>query len=123
MLIASVISIIVSAFGLFGLINFTVEQRTKEIGIRKVLGASFNSITTLVLREYFILLILAIVVAIPISWWLFGDWLTDFAYRINLTPDLALAAFGIVLIISFTTVILRIFRIARANPVQSIRYE
>ena len=122
-LIASIISIIISAFGLFGLINFTVEQKTKEIGIRKVLGANFSSITKLVLRDYFVLLIIAIAIAIPVSWSLFGSWLTEFAYRIQLTPDLALVAFLVVLLISFTTVVLRIFRIARSNPVQSIRYE
>ena len=122
-LIASIVSIIISAFGLFGLINFTVERKTKEIGIRKVLGASYSNITQLILRDYMILLLVALLVSAPVSWWLFGDWLSDFAYRIKLSPDLLLIAFGIVLLISFSTVLARIFRIARANPVQSIRYE
>ncbi len=122
-LIASTLSILISAFGLFGLINFTVERKTKEIGIRKVLGASFSNITKLVLRDYFILLLVALIVAVPVSWWLFGDWLSDFAYRINLSFDLALIAFLIVLVISFTTVLARILKIAKSDPVQSIRYE
>ena len=122
-LIASVVSILISAFGLFGLINFTVERKTKEIGIRKVLGANYGSITQLILRDYMILQLLALIVSAPVSWWLFGDWLADFAYRIRLSVDVFLMAFVIVLIISFSTVLARIFRIARANPVQSIRYE
>ena len=122
-MIASVLSIVISAFGLFGLINFTVERKTKEIGIRKVLGASFSSITKLILKDYFILLLVSLVVAVPISWLLFGDWLSDFAYRINLSVDLVIIAFVIVLFISFTTVLARIFRIAKSNPVSSIRYE
>jgi len=122
-LIAAIVSIVISAFGLFGLINFTVERKTKEIGIRKVLGASYGNISQLILRDYMILLLIALGVSAPVSWWLFGDWLSDFAYRINLSPDLLIIAFTIVLLISFTTVLARIFRIARANPVQSIRYE
>lgn len=122
-LIASIVSIIISAFGLFGLINFTVERKTKEIGIRKVMGANVQNITTLILKDYLILLIISLVIAVPVSWWLFGDWLADFAYRINMSVDLFVIAFGLVLIISFTTVLARIFKIAKSNPVQSIRYE
>lgn len=122
-LIASIVSIIISAFGLFGLINFTVERKTKEIGVRKVMGASVQNIATLILKDYFILLLISLVIAAPVSWWLFGDWLADFAYRINLSIDLLIIAFVVVLLISFTTVLARIFKIAKANPVQSIRYE
>jgi putative ABC transport system permease protein len=122
-LIASIVSIIISAFGLFGLINFTVERKTKEIGIRKVMGASFGNITKLVLRDYIILLLISLVIATPIAWILFKDWLSDFAYRINLSADLIVIAFSIVMVISFTTVLARIFKIAKSNPVNSIRYE
>lgn len=122
-LIASIVSIIISAFGLFGLINFTVERKTKEIGIRKVMGANIQNITTLILKDYLILLIISLLIAAPVSWWLFSDWLSDFAYRINLSVDLFVIAFVLVLIISFTTVLSRIYKIAKSNPVQSIRYE
>ncbi|MEM6737805.1 MAG: ABC transporter permease [Bacteroidota bacterium] len=122
-LIASIISIIISAFGLFGLINFTVERKTKEIGIRKVLGASYGNITQLIIKDYMILLLIALLVAAPVSWWLFEDWLADFAYRITLSLNLFFTAFTIVLVISFATVLLRIFRIAKSNPVNLIRYE
>lgn len=122
-LIASVVSIIISAFGLFGLINFTVERKTKEIGVRKVLGASVSGIVQLILKEYLLLLTVSMLVAGPISWWLFKDWLADFAYRINIGVDIFLIAFVSVLIISFSTVLLRILRIAKSNPVNSIRCE
>ncbi|MEQ9468724.1 MAG: FtsX-like permease family protein [Ekhidna sp.] len=122
-LIASIVSIIISAFGLFGLINFTVERKTKEIGIRKVMGASVQNITSLILKDYLILFLISLVIAAPVSWWLFSDWLADFAYRINLSADLFVIAFILVLLVSFTTVLSRIYRIAKSNPVQSIRYE
>lgn len=122
-LIASMVSILISAFGLFGLINFTVERKTKEIGIRKVMGASVPNIIKLILKDYLILLIVSLVIAAPISWFLFGDWLADFAYRINLSADIFIIAFVLVLVISFTTVVARIQKIAKANPVTAIRYE
>lgn len=122
-LIASVVSILISAFGLFGLINFTVERKTKEIGIRKVMGASIPNIIQIVLKDYLVLLLIALIVAAPVSWWLFKDWLSDFAYRINLSADIFIIAFIAVLVISFATVLSRIFKVAKANPVNSIRYE
>jgi len=122
-LIASIVSILISAFGLFGLINFTMERKTKEIGIRKVVGASVGNIIQLVLKDYLILLLIALLVAAPVSWFLFNDWLSDFAYRINLSADLFFISFGLVLIISFSTVLARIYRIAKANPVKAMRYE
>lgn len=121
--IASILSIIISAFGLFGLINFTVERKTKEIGIRKVMGASVPHIINLVLKDYMVLLLISLVLAAPISWWLFSDWLASFAYRIDLGSDLILIALVVVMVISFTTVLIRIGKIARANPIHSIRYE
>ncbi len=122
-LIASIVSIVISAFGLFGLINFTAERKTKEIGIRKVMGASVPNIINLILRDYMILLLLSLVLSAPLAYWLFQGWLADFAYRINLSVDVFIIAFVLVAIISFSTVLSRILRIANANPVSSIRYE
>ena len=122
-LIASIVSIIISAFGLFGLINFTAERKTKEIGIRKVMGASVPNIINLILKDYMILLLLSLIVAGPLAYWLFEGWLTDFAYRVNLSVDIFLIAFIMVSAISFSTVLSRIFKIARSNPVNSIKYE
>lgn len=123
MLIASIVSILISAFGLFGLINFTAERKTKEIGIRKVIGASVPNIITLILRDYIILLLIAMVVSAPLAYWLFQDWLADFAYRIQLSADVFLLAFGLVLLISLSTVVSRIYRVANGSPIKSIRYE
>ncbi|MBV6645212.1 MAG: ABC transporter permease [Cyclobacteriaceae bacterium] len=122
-LIASVVSIIISAFGLFGLINFTTERKTKEIGIRKVMGATILNIIYLIIRDYMILLLISLVISAPVAYWLLNDWLSDFAYRINLSPDVFLFAFLVILVISFSTVLSRIFKIAKANPVHAIRYE
>ncbi|MEP1094000.1 MAG: FtsX-like permease family protein [Cyclobacteriaceae bacterium] len=122
-LLASIVSIIISAFGLFGLINFTAERKTKEIGIRKVMGASVPNIINLILRDYMILLLISLFIAGPISYWLFKGWLADFAYRINLSIDVFLIAFVLVSLISFSTVLSRILRIAKSNPVNSIKYE
>ncbi|MEM7297106.1 MAG: ABC transporter permease [Bacteroidota bacterium] len=122
-LIASIVSIFISVFGLFGLINFTAERKTKEIGIRKVMGATIPNIMNLILKDYMILLSISLVIAAPVSYWVFENWLADFAYRINLSADIFLIAFVLVALISFGTVAARILKIARANPVGSIRYE
>jgi len=122
-LVATIISIIVSAFGLFGLINFTAERKTKEVGIRKVLGASIPSILQVILKDYVILLGIALVIAVPISYFALSNWLEAFAYRIPLSVGIFLVAFFSVLIISFGTVISRVYRLAKTNPVKSLRYE
>ncbi len=122
-MIAAVVSIIISAFGLFGLINFTVERRTKEFGIRKVLGASIRHLTTLVLRDYAVLLLVSLLIAAPVSWWLLGGWLETFAYRIHLGVDVYLAAFLLVVAISLSTVLYRVYQMAKSTPVDSIKYE
>jgi len=122
-LIATIISIIISTIGLFGLVNFTAERKTKEIGIRKVLGANIVSIIRLVLNDYLILLLVAMCISAPVAWWLLSDWLSGFAYRINLSPILFILAFVLVLLVSFVTVILRVYRLASHNPINSLRYE
>jgi putative ABC transport system permease protein len=122
-LIATVISIIISAFGLFGLVNFTVERKTKEVGIRKVLGASIPNILQIILRDYVALLLISLFVAAPVAWWILNGWLQDFAYRIELSVGVFTIAFAAVLVISFVTVIARVYRLAKSNPVNSLRYE
>ncbi|MEM9326742.1 MAG: FtsX-like permease family protein, partial [Bacteroidota bacterium] len=122
-LVATIISIIVSAFGLFGLINFTAERKTKEVGIRKVLGASIPSILQVVLKDYVILLGIALVIAVPVSYFVLSNWLDAFAYRIALSVGIFLMAFLSVLLISLATVISRVYRLAKTDPVKSLRYE
>lgn len=119
--IATIISIFISVFGLFGLINFTVERKTKEIGIRKVLGATLYSITTLVLKDYLFLLLIAIVFTSPIAWIIMNDWLSDFAYRIDLSPFIFMAAFCFLLLVSLSVVIFRVLKLGKSNPTTSLR--
>jgi putative ABC transport system permease protein len=122
-LIATVISILISAFGLFGLVNFTAERKTKEIGIRKVLGATTLNIIRIVLKDYVVLFLVAFVLAAPLAWWVLNAWLSDFAYRINMSVGVFAFAFTVVLLVSFTTVISRVYRLAKSNPIDSVRYE
>ncbi|WP_421873143.1 FtsX-like permease family protein [Marinoscillum sp.] len=122
-LVATIISILVSVFGLFGLVNFTVERKTKEVGIRKVLGASIPNILRVVLKDYVLLLLIALCIAAPVAYYFLNSWLSDFAYRIDLSIWLFLVAFVAVICVSFITVISRVLRLAKTNPVKSLRYE
>ena len=100
-MISSILSILIAVIGLFGMINFTVERRIKEIGIRKVVGASVSQIIRLILKDYFILLVISMVIAAPAAWWYLNEWLEGFAYRVDLSPIIFILAFLIVLICSF----------------------
>jgi ABC-type antimicrobial peptide transport system permease subunit len=119
----SVIAIILSAMGLFGLAAFTTEQRTKEIGIRKVLGASMQQITTLLSKEFVMLVLIAIVIATPIAALVMNEWLQDFAYRTPLTAWIFIAAGSLAILIALISVSLHSIKAAIANPVKSLRTE
>jgi hypothetical protein len=119
----TIIAIIIGCMGLFGLISYMTAQRTKEIGIRKVLGADLTNILTLFLKEFVILILLAFVLAAPVAYYFMQSWLADFAYRIELGIGIfllaLLAAFAIVLLtVGYKSVIA-----AMANPVEALRYE
>jgi len=119
----SLLAIGLACLGLFGLVSFTAKQRTKEIGIRKVLGASVGSIISLLSGEFVRLVLLASLVAIPITWFAMRNWLNDFAYRIELSWWMfALAAFA-ALLIAVTTVFVQAIQSALENPVKSLRTE
>jgi putative ABC transport system permease protein len=119
------LTIIIACLGLLGLAAFTTEQRTKEIGVRKVIGASINSLVVLVSKEFFILVGLGMILAFPASWYFTESWLENFAYRINLGGEWvtfimsALLAF----VITLVTVGFHVVRAASANPVNSLRDE
>ena len=120
---ATVLAIFISCLGLFGLASFTAIQRTKEIGIRKVLGASVNSIVTLLSREFLLLILISFVIAVPIAWYGGNQWLDTFPYRMDLAVWIFLASGAISVVISLVTVGFRAIKAAIANPVNSLRYE
>jgi putative ABC transport system permease protein len=119
----TVLAVFVACLGLFGLASFTSEQRTKEIGIRKVLGAKVSNITALLCREFFLLVILSNVIAWPVAYFLMKSWLQGYAYRTSLSVFIFMAAMGIALLVALMSVSFQAIRAATANPVESLRYE
>ncbi len=119
----TVLSILVACMGLFGLASFTILQRTKEIGIRKVLGASVAGILRLLYREFAILLLLAFAVATPLAWLSASNWLQGYAFRISIQWLYFVVPFVFLLIIAFVTVSVQSIKAAIANPVKSLRSE
>ncbi|MCB9067073.1 MAG: ABC transporter permease [Calditrichae bacterium] len=117
------LAIFIACLGLFGLAAFTAEQRTKEIGIRKVLGASVGSIISLLSQDFLKLVIVAFLFATPVAWFTMNNWLQDFAYRFNLSLWIFVGAGLLVLLIALFTVSFQSVRAAIANPVKSLRYE
>ena len=119
----AILAISISCLGLFGLAAYTAEQRTKELGIRKVLGASVPGLAGLLSREFLVLVVLSCLVAFPLAWWMMNNWLADYAYR---TPIhwWVFAAAGIgALVIALLTVSFQALRAALANPVKTLRSE
>ena len=121
--IFSALTIFVSCLGLFGLITYTAEQRTKEIGIRKVLGADVSQITGMLSKDFIKLVCIAILIAFPISYWAMNKWLQNFAYRINTSWWMFVASGVIALLIALITVSFQAINAATANPVNSLRME
>ena len=119
----SFLAIFIACLGLYGLATFAAQQRTKEIGIRKVLGASVPSLTYAVSKDFLILVVIAIALAIPVAWWSVSSWLEQFAYRISPDYSLFLIAGGIALLITIFTVSWQSIRSALADPVKSLRSE
>lgn len=119
----ALLSIIVGCLGLFGLAAFTAERRTKEIGIRKVLGARTRDIVRLLIWQFSRPVMIANLIAWPVAWWLMRDWLNGFEYRIDLGPLPFIAAGLLALVIAAATVAGHAMRVARANPIHALRYE
>ena len=119
----AIIAVAISCLGLFGLATFTAENRSKEIGIRKVLGASVSSITQLLTKDFLKLVIVAIIIASPIAWFAMNKWLQDFAYRINISWWMFAAAGLFAVVIALITISFQAVRAAIANPVKSLRTE
>ncbi|MBC8153538.1 MAG: FtsX-like permease family protein, partial [Bacteroidetes bacterium] len=117
------IAILISCLGLFGLAAFTAEQRTKEIGVRKVLGASVSSIVALLSKDFLKLVLIAIVVASPIAWFAMNRWLQDFAYKIDIEWWVFALAGLLAVGIALLTVSFQSVKAALMNPVKSLKSE
>jgi len=119
----ALLSVVVGCLGLFGLASFTAERRTKEIGIRKVLGARTRDIVRLLVWQFSMPVLIANMIAWPVAWWLMRDWLNRFDLRIGLGPAPFVIAGALALGIAIATIASHAFRVARANPVIALRYE
>lgn len=120
---ASLLAVLIACLGLFGLASFTTEQRTKEVGIRKVLGATVPGIVTLLGKDFAKLVLLANIIAWPVVYYFMNNWLQDFAYRININFLIFLAVAILSIFIAMVTVSFQATKAAMANPVKSLRYE
>ncbi len=119
----SIIAIVLSCIGLFAMSTLIVLQRTKEIGIRKVIGASVTSITYILTKDFLKLVLIAFLIASPIAWWFLKEWLKNYAYKIELSWWFFAASGILAIIIAFATVGTRTIKAARTNPVKSLRTE
>jgi putative ABC transport system permease protein len=119
----SIIAIVIACIGLFALVAFMVQQRTKEIGVRKVLGASIQDITLLLTKQFIQLILIANVIAWPLGWLLMNNWLTDFVYRINISWWMFVLAGVSALVIALVTISFQAIKAALMNPVTSLRTE
>ncbi len=119
----AIIAVAISCLGLFGLTAFTAERRAKEIGIRKVLGASVAGITQLLTKDFLKLVLIAIVIASPLAWWATGKWLQEFAYRISISWWMFVMAGFFAVTIAVITISFQAIKAAVANPVRSLRTE
>ena len=117
------LTIFVACLGLFGLATFTAEQRTKEIGIRKVLGASVTGVVALLSKDFLKLVLIAFIIASPIAWFVMNKWLEDFAYRIDISAWVFVIAIVLAVVITIITISFQAIKAALANPVNSLRSE
>ena len=119
----ALLAIIIACLGLFGLATYIAEQRTKEIGIRKVLGASVTNIIKMLSTDFVKLVLLAFLIATPIAWWFMNKWLQDFAYKIDLSWWIFAATGIIALLVALFTLSFQAIKAALSNPTKSLRTE
>jgi putative ABC transport system permease protein len=121
--IFTVLAILIACLGLFGLASYTVEQRTKEIGIRKVFGANEGVILRLITRDFLILTTIAIIIAIPVAYYFMSNWLENYVYRSNIGAPLLIIAGLLTILITFLTISYKAYQAAIMNPADSIKTE
>jgi putative ABC transport system permease protein len=117
------LAIFVACLGLFGLASFTASQRTKEIGIRKVLGSSVTSVFFLMSKDFLKLVVISNLIAIPVVWYVMDQWLNGFAFRINIGAWIFIVSAVVTTLIALVTVSYQSISVATSNPVKSLRYE
>ncbi|HKJ81574.1 MAG TPA: FtsX-like permease family protein, partial [Ignavibacteriaceae bacterium] len=117
------LAVLLACLGLFGLVSFLTVNRTKEVGIRKVLGASIPSLLRLLSKDFLILVVFANIISWPVSYYFMNKWLEDFAYRINIGFSVFILTSVLSLIIAFLTMFYQALKVANSNPVKALRYE
>ncbi len=117
------LAIVISCLGLFGLASFTAQRRQKEIGIRKIIGASVSNIFMMLSKDFLLLVLVAILISFPLSWWVMNQWLQSFAYRINISASVFFVAGASIITITLATISFQAIKAAIANPVKSLRTE
>jgi putative ABC transport system permease protein len=121
--LAAILTVLISCIGLFGLSSLAVQKRVKEIGVRKVLGASVFQISNLLTRNFLLLITIAFVIAVPAAWYASNSWLQNFAYRIEINWYVFAFALAITLFVGVITISLQTIKAAMVNPVKSLRSE
>jgi putative ABC transport system permease protein len=117
------LAVFICCIGLAGLASFTIEKRIREIGIRKVLGASFQQLLMLISKEFLWLVLIAFIIAVPLAWWLMSNWLEKYVYRINISIWLFVSVGILILMLTLVVVSLNTIRAVMRNPVRSLRTE
>ena len=120
---ASVISFFIALLGIIGLISYNVVAKTKELGVRKVLGASYLQLLSLQGKSFFRFIIISVLIATPITWWIAFYWLQNYAYRIEVTPIPFIKAMGVILISTLITIWIINHKLVRKNPAEALRYQ
>jgi putative ABC transport system permease protein len=119
----SLIVVLISSLGLYGLSAFTIEQHTKEIGIRKILGSKPSQLIRLLMFDFLKLVIMAGIIALPITYYLMGEWMSEFAIRVGLNPAWFGAGILLAVMIALLTIFAQVIKVVNKNPVDAIKYE
>lgn len=120
---ASALAVIIACLGLFALASFNMAQRQKEVAVRKVMGASVSGLALMFIQKYLIMVVVALVISLPLTWYFAESWLSDFAYRIHVNPLVMIGSGFLCAIIALATIGIKSLRTASANPVNSLKYE
>ncbi|MBZ4191481.1 ABC transporter permease [Niabella beijingensis] len=121
--VAGILALVIVLLGIFSLVSLSIQKRIKEIGVRKVLGASASSIVRLLAREFVVVLLIAVLVAVPLGYWLMSRWLQNYAYHIKIAPEIFVVAFFCIAFVTFLLIAAQAAKAAFANPVKALRSE